>query len=197
MIASSDKARETGPMSDNPINPVVQRQEPLRRRYRERPELAEIADHARAQSPGHDPFHGSVTVGDSRTRLEFGIHRAVGGDHDLPNPGDMLCAALAACLDSTMRMIAARLGVGLRNLEVDVRAIADVRGCLMVDRAVPAGFKRIEVNVLIEPEDGADPAAINILASTAEQCCVVLQTLRGDVPVETRFSGTAVEATAE
>jgi uncharacterized OsmC-like protein len=74
----------------------------------------------------HDPFHGSVTVGDSLTRPEFGIHRAVGGDHDLPNPGDMLCAAPAACLDSTVRMIAARLGMGLRRLEVDVRAIADV-----------------------------------------------------------------------
>jgi uncharacterized OsmC-like protein len=71
----------------------------------------------------------------------LGIHHAVGGYHDAPNPGDLLCAALASCLDSTLRIIAARLGVRLVALEVDVTADVDVRGTLMLDRAVPVGLR--------------------------------------------------------
>ncbi|WP_334442515.1 OsmC family protein [Bradyrhizobium sp. AZCC 1610] len=121
--------------------------------------------------------------------LDFGIHRAIGGDHDLQNPGDMLCAALAACLDSTLRMIAVRMGIALKTLAVEVRAFADVRGCLVVDRQVPVGFQRIDVDVLIEAEGNTDPAQISRLTSVAERCCVVLQTLRGDIAVDTRFRG--------
>src|SRR6056297_1599222 len=165
-------------MKDSMTALVTRRQEPLQHRYAEVPEEARIADHARAASPGADPFHGTVTAGDGRGGpWNFGIHRAVGGDHDLPNPGDILCAALAACLDSTLRMIAARMGVTLESLEVSVTAHADVRGCLMVDRAVPTGFQRIEVDVHLEAAAGTDPAQIRMLTSTAEQCCVVLQTL--------------------
>lgn len=71
----------------------------------------------------------------------FGIHRAVGGYHDAPNPGDILCAALASCLDSTIRIIADRLGITLTSLEVDVTAEVDVRGTLVVNRDIPVGFQ--------------------------------------------------------
>lgn len=39
---------------------------------------------------------GPANSGDAP--LQFGIHRAIGGFHDYPNPGDLLNAALAACL---------------------------------------------------------------------------------------------------
>jgi len=175
---------------------VAQRQKPLQDRYTTAPDEAWITDHAVAESGGADPFHGSVTIGDGQSAsLDFGIHRAVGGDHDLPNPGDILCGALAACLESTLRMIAARMGVTLDSLDVAVSAHADVRGCLMVDRSVPAGFQRIEVDVRLEPAAGTDPAQIRMLTSAAEQCCVVLQTLRSGVPVTTRFSEIAATET--
>jgi uncharacterized OsmC-like protein len=184
-------------MSVSTIDMVTPRQEPLRRRYRERPEQAQIADHARAANIDRDPFHGAVVAGDGEALLDFGIHRAIGGDHDLQNPGDMLCAALAACLDSTLRMIAVRMGIALKTLAVEVRAFADVRGCLGVDRQVPVGFQRIDVDVLIEAEGNTDPAQIGRLTSVAERCCVVLQTLRGDIAVDTRFRGPATIASAE
>lgn len=184
-------------MDGNATNLVRRRQEPLRQRYREEPGEAQIADHARADNVGADPFHGVVVAGDGAAPLTFGIHRAVGGDHDLPNPGDILCAALAACLDSTLRMIAARMGVALDALEVEAKAFADVRGCLMVDRDVPAGFQQIDVDVLISAGEGADPARIGMLTSAAERCCVVLQTLRSDVPVATRFREATAGVAAE
>ena len=184
-------------MSVSTIDMVTSRQEPLRRRYREKPEQAQIADHARAANTSHDPYHGAAVAGDGEISLDFGIHRAIGGDHDLPNPGDMLCAALAACLDSTLRMIASRMGIVLKVLAVDVRAFADVRGCLMVDRQIPVGFQRIDVDVLIEAEADTDPAQVSRLTSVAERCCVVLQTLRSDIAVETKFRGPAAPASAE
>ena len=166
---------------------VLERQEPLRKLYRQSPADAALTDCARAMSNGSDAFHGTVFAGDDGEPRDFGIHRVIGGDHDLPNPGDILCAALAACLDSTLRMLAERLGVGLESLEVSVRAHADARGCLMVDPAVQAGFQRLEVEVAIQTADSAQPAQVAALTNTAEKCCVVLQTLRNGVPVETAF----------
>jgi uncharacterized OsmC-like protein len=184
-------------MNESTIDMVTRRQEPLRRRYRESPDQARIEDHARAANIGRDPFHGAVVAGDRGLALDFGIHRSIGGDHDLQNPGDMLCAALAACLDSTLRMIAVRMGISLETLVVEVGAFADVRGCLMIDRQVRVGFQRIDVDVLIEAEEGTDPAQISKLTSVAERCCVVLQTLRSDTAVATRFRGPAAIAAAE
>lgn len=151
MLASSKSVRER-PMSEHAAR-VRERQDPLRKRYREAPEEACITDHAVASSAGVDPFHGKVAAGGGAP-FAYGIHRAVGGDHDLPNPGDLLCAALAACLDSSLRLIAARMAVKLETLEVAATAFADVRGCLMVDSSVPAGFQRIEVDVRLGARQG-------------------------------------------
>jgi len=167
---------------------VRQRQDPLRSRYRDAPHEAWIEDHALAASADADPFHGSVVAGEpDGPAWDFGIHAAIGGDHDRPNPGDILCAALAACLDSTLRMIAERMGVELAEIEVRVRARADARGCLMVDPGVPAGFQRIDAVVRLDAARGTDPALLDKLTAVAERCCVVLQTLRGGVAVQAMF----------
>lgn len=173
---------------------VTQRQEALSQRYLETPELAQVFVHARAASPGSDPFHGRVRIGDSHEKLDFGIHRAVGGDHDRPNPGDLLCAALTACLDATTRMVASRLGIQLTQLEIEAHAHADVRGCLLIDREVPAGFLRIDVDVKIAAEQGTDPEMVARLAATARRCSVVFQTLQGNPGIETRFKGPQIDA---
>lgn len=167
---------------------VRSRQDPLRERYRVAPEEARITDRARAVGGiGFDPFHGRVVPGsrDYGVAWDFGIHRAVGGDHDGPNPGDMLSAALAACLDSTLRMIADRLGITLTALEVDATADVDVRGTLVVDRAVPVGFQRMRCAVTLEAAPGTDRPLLDKLVAAAEHSCVNLQTLRSGVAVET------------
>lgn len=177
---------------------VKARQDPLCLRYRKTPGEAWIIDRAKASSLGSDPFHGAVVAGDGQASpLNFGIHRAVGGDHDLPNPGDLLCASLAACLDATLRMIAGRSSLALELLEVSVSAFADVRGCLMVDRNTPVGFQRIEADIQIKAADGSDPAKVEALVSAAERSCIVLQTLRSNLTIETRFGEPAARGIAE
>jgi len=178
---------------------VAQRQGPLHARYRTIPADAWITDGARTVNAcGEDPFHGNVVPANgSDALLRFGIHRAVGGFHDYPNPGDLLSAALAACFDSTLRMVADHLGIRLKSLNVEVTAECDVRGCLQVDAAVPVGFQRMRCRVRLEPRDETDENKTRMLVAVAENCCVVLQTLRNGVTVETEVdAGAAVTASA-
>jgi uncharacterized OsmC-like protein len=166
---------------------VRARQQPLRDRYKVAPAEAVITDHAcTINGVETDPFHGTVVPGsqDYGVVWPFGIHRAVGGDHDGPNPGDLLCAALATCLDSTIRIIANRLAITLVALEVDVTADVDVRGTLVVDRAVPVGFQTMRCQVTIQAAEGTDPSLVKKLVAAAEYSCVNLQTLRSGVAVE-------------
>ena len=120
-------------------------------------------------------------------RAHDGVHAAVGGPHDAPTPGDLLCAALAACLDSTLRMVANLLGVELESLQVTVTGDVDVRGTLVVDREVPVGFQAMRCQVALRPRAGTDPALAARLEAAAEHSYVVLQTLRRPPTIETRF----------
>ncbi|PVV11756.1 MAG: hypothetical protein B6D77_06235 [gamma proteobacterium symbiont of Ctena orbiculata] len=167
---------------------VRDRQTPLQQRYQVNPDEALINDQARTSGGvENDPFHGTVHPGkpDTSVALHFGIHSAVGGYHDAPNPGDLLCAALAACLDSTLRIIADRLGVRLQSLEVAVLGEVDVRGTLMVDRMVQVGFHKMSCRIDIQAEKQTDPRLVEKLIAAAEHSCVTLQTLRSGVNVET------------
>lgn len=175
-------------MTDKNMTEARERQDPLRERYKESPREALITDRGRANGGTvTDPFHGRVEPGseDYGMAWPFGIHKAIGGYHDRPNPGDILCAALASCLDSTIRIIANRHGVSLASLEVDVTGNLDVRGTLMVDRAVPVGFQKMRCHVNIRAADGTDPKSLERLLAASEKSCVVLQTLRSGVTVET------------
>ena len=119
--------------------------------------------------------------------LPVGVHSALGGVHDAPTPGDILCAALAACQDSSVRMVANLLGVELEFLEVSVAGDVDVRGAMMVDRTVPVGFQAMRCNVQMRVKAGTDPRLVGKLEAAAEQSCVVLQTLRAPPRIETQF----------
>jgi uncharacterized OsmC-like protein len=179
-------------MSRTKTSLVQQRQNPLRDRYRRAPAEAWVHDGARTiNACSGDPFHGAVIPNNSsEAPLRFGIHRAVGGDHDYPNPGDLLSAALAACFDSTMRMLADHLDIRLKSLEIDVDAECDVRGCLLVERSVPVGFQSMICRVRLEPENPIEPEQLQMLLAATEQSCVVFQTLCNGVAVKAQIENT-------
>jgi uncharacterized OsmC-like protein len=112
----------------------------------------------------------------------------------LPNPGEILCAALASCLDATLRIIADRLEVQIQSLKVEVEGEVDVRGTLLVDPGVPVGFQQMRCRVDLQPGANADAGKVQMLLAATERCCVVLQTLRKGVPVETRLAGPLSQA---
>jgi uncharacterized OsmC-like protein len=168
---------------------VRSNQAPLRTHYQYTPAAALITDHARAagKDPG-DPFHSTVEpMPGSGVSIAVGVHRAVGGLHDAPTPGDILCAALAACQDSTLRMVANILGITLEYLSVEVTAKVDVRGTLLVDPLVPIGFQSMHCKVELRAREGTKAELVTLLQETAERCCVVQQTLRTAPLIETSF----------
>jgi uncharacterized OsmC-like protein len=83
-------------------------------------------------------------------------------------------------------MIADHLGIRLESLEVKVDAECDVRGCLLVERTVPVGFQRMRCGVRLQTKDNIDEETIRMLLAAAEHSCVVMQTLRNGVAVQTQ-----------
>lgn len=168
---------------------VFRRQAPLRAAYKDRPEEGVIYKRVRtAYAPGADALHGTVIPGDGYgVTWHFGMDRAVGGFHDAPNPGDILCAALAACQEISLRMVADLLGVALDAIEVEVVGKVDVRGSLAVDLTVPVGFESIECRVRLHAAPGTPDALVNKLVTLGERSCINLATLRSGVPVQVAF----------
>lgn len=172
--------------SATPFARMTEIQKPLMARYRVDPRGAWVTDHAETSSrrDPRDPMRGKVILGPAReAELDIALHSAVGGDSALPVPGDLLAAALATCLDSTLRVIASRFEIELTDLKVSVDAEVDVRGTLMVDPHVPIGFQRMGVRIHMRAAPGTHQRKLDMLPRVAEQCCVVLQTLRGGVDV--------------
>lgn len=168
---------------------VSEVQAPLRARYKASPKAARVTDHARTTGADpRDPFHSTVEpMPGCGAVLPVGVHRAIGGPHDAPTPGDILCAALAACQDSAVRLVANLLGVELESLVVEVTADADVRGAMAIDRQVPVGFQAMRCDVRLRAKAGTSPELLEKLRVAAERCCVVQQTLRNPPPVQTTF----------
>lgn len=169
---------------------------PLIERYRATPDAAMITDHARTTGyfDPRDPMRGHVSMGPTQQgAMSIALHSAIGGDSALPVPGDLLCAALATCVDSTTRVVANRLDLRLSALSVEVEADVDVRGTLMVDPEVPVAFQHFRVEVRLRAAAGSDPRRLDILTRAAEHSCVVLQTLRCGVEVELSYDA-AIDA---
>ena len=177
------------------------RQRSLIDHYKHVPETALVRDHA-STSDEHslddgplDASHSWVKVGRAHSvTVPVAVHAAVGGIADYPVPGDILCAALASCTDSTIRLVANALRVDLQALSVDVAGEVDVRGALFVSPNVPVRFQRFHVNVFVRSAPGMAVERLERLLSTAEHSCVVMQTLRAAVPVTVEYDAASMGA---
>jgi uncharacterized OsmC-like protein len=169
---------------------VVALQAPLRAQYRSSPELARVTDRASTGgTDSRDSLHSTVTpMPGCGAAVPVGVHRAIGGLHDAPTPGDILCAALAACQDSAVRMVANILGIELESLAVEVTGEVDARGTMAMDGQVRVGFQSMRCDVRMRAPEGTSPALLRNLQVAAERCCVVLQTLRAPLAVQTTFT---------
>ena len=168
--------------------PARERQAPLRKAYVNDPSLAITTKHVVSrQTDDTDTWHG--VIGSPQfpgTTWNYGIDAKVGGDDDLPNPGHLLCAALAACLESTTRAMAEHLDIAIAQLDVEIVGDVDARGCLAIDPAVRSGFRHIDVDVRLRAAPGTDPTRLRKLFVLVEELCVTLDTLRNGVPIDVR-----------
>jgi uncharacterized OsmC-like protein len=168
-----------------------ERQGPIRDAYRANPERAQIVlkVHSASTDLG-DPLHcGVVPDASPSTVWRSGAHSAVGGAGDVACSGDLLIGALSACQETTIRMVAANLGIPLQSLEVRVEADWDARGTLAMGD-YPIGLKAIRCHTSVTVPDDVDGQRAERLLRSAEKYCVVLNTLRNGVPVDSRFEVT-------
>lgn len=83
-------------------------------------------------------------------KLAADMPAKVGGDETAPTPGVLGRAALASCLTIGIAAWAARLGVPIDSLELEVQADFDARGELGMGNGIPAGYSEIRYAVSIE-----------------------------------------------
>ena len=141
-------SKSTKSIKDSSI--VHQRHLVLYEKYQNDSTSAWITDSAEVVGMNlHDPFRTSVSINDKmKIPFKIGVHKAVGGDHDFPNPGDLLCASLASCFESTIRLIANKLKIELIETKIYTTAQVDVRGTLMIDISVPVEFQSMHIDAL-------------------------------------------------
>lgn len=168
---------------------VYEAQKNLRGQYKHTPASARVTDEAFTRGRDlADPFHSEVhVVNGGSAAIPFGVHSGVGGPYDAPCPGDLLCAALAACQESSIRLVANLMGIELTALEVRVKATADLRGAMGIEPDVPVAFQSIDCDVHLQAQDGTPPDMLDKLRVAAQRCCVVGQTLLSPPPLKTTF----------
>jgi len=175
-----------------PLGHMQQTQAPLRQKYLQDQNAAQVVDWARTSTKtfaANNPLRTQVTVDAlNPTDITIGVHQAVGGLSDAPTPGDLLCGALACCFDSTIRIIANLIGIELTELSVEVKGHVDVRGTLMIDKTVPVRFQRFDVNVSIDTSKPIGDANKQALLNAAENSCIVMQTIKGQAAINLQLA---------
>lgn len=164
-------------------------QGPLRERYREDPASALIDTGARSvpYDPS-DPQHCAVAPTEfPEVVIRSGLHAGSGGAGDVPCSADILASALAICEESTIRSVAANMGIELESVQVEVTIHWDFRGMMGVDRTVPVGASGIDLRSRVKVKEGVDPERAERLLKGAERYCATLQTLRNGVAVDVGF----------
>ena len=124
-------------------------QAPLKANYQEEPEKATIVMRVRrAESDLSDPLHCAVVPESADVTWRSGAHPGVGGAGDVPCSADILLGALVACQETTLRMVAAAMGIEIEALEIEVTGTMDLRGTLGLSRDVPIGLANMSAALM-------------------------------------------------
>lgn len=165
------------------------RQRALKDAYRADPERARQVSSVHSVTPP-DPDAGKVRIAidnQAGVVLDIGAHFSVGGIEDVACSGDILLASLAACYETTLRLVAAASKITIHRLDLRVEGDWDARGTLGLDRTTPVGFTEFRVTVDLDADGPPDRLAS--LCELTERYCVVSQTLRNPPTVQIRYQG--------
>jgi uncharacterized OsmC-like protein len=159
-------------------------QEPLKEGYRSDPASGRITLTATGAT-GDSPITCSVDLG--RAVQEAQAHAGVGGEGTGACSGDLLLGALAACAQITCQMVAAAMGLEVRDIAVTAEGDLDLRGTLGIDRDAPVGFSAIRLSFAIDAP-GATDEELAALQRKTERYCVVMQTLAAPPALATAWT---------
>jgi putative redox protein len=144
---------------------------------KEHPEQA-VATFA-VSSEGLDGLHRRVSIRDFS--VEVDEPPVLGGTDRAANPVEYALAALATCQEITYRLHAARLGIPLKEVRVELKGDLDLRGFFAVDEAIRPGFK--EIRGTVHFDSSASPEELQRLKEIVDAHCPVLDLFRNATPV--------------
>ena len=157
-------------------------QAPLKEKYREQPDTANIT----LKAEGKIGNGISCKVQTGQKLIEAGLHPATGGNGSLACSGDLLLEALVACAGVTLRAVSTAIGVDIKDGFIKAEGDLDFRGTLGVSKEAPVGFKTIRLQFTLETQ--ATDEELQTLAKLTERYCVVYQTLARGVTVGSTYS---------
>ena len=157
-------------------------QGPVKERYKSDASSAFITLKARGTL---DDAHIACKVETGRALAVAGLHPATGGSRLELCSGDMLLEALVACAGVTLKAVSTALDIALESASVTAEGDIDFRGTLGVAKDAPVGFAQIRLAFQVAT-DAPDDKLARLLALT-ERYCVVYQTLKGGLPIDTRM----------
>lgn len=120
--------------------------------------------------------------GPAGTDIVADMPTAVGGRGEHPSPGWLFRAAIASCVASTVGMEAAREGIALSSLDVEVDSESDDRGMLGMDQSVPAGPLSTRIRITARAE-GVDQDRLRSVVERGAFRCPVCDATKRAVPV--------------
>ncbi len=115
------------------------------------------------------------------TTLPADLPQALGGDDGGATPGELLLAALSACVTQAFVEGAAMAGVHLDHLVISADGQLDLRGVVGVEGVRP-GFSRIHLDV--EVAASADAAQVDGLLAAALRRSPVADTVGAGVAID-------------
>jgi len=157
-------------------------QGPVKERYKSDASSAFITLKARGTL---DDAHIACKVETGRALAVAGLHPATGGSGLELCSGDMLLEALVACAGVTLKAVSTALDIALESASVTAEGDIDFRGTLGVAKDAPVGFAQIRLAFEVETDSPDDKLAR--LLELTERYCVVFQTLKGGLPIDTRM----------
>jgi len=157
-------------------------QAPLKEKYKEQPEEAELVLHAEGNLGQEISCTVPTEIGD----VEAGLHPATGGDGSQACSGDMLLEALVACAGVTLKSVATAMDIDIKAGKVKAEGLLDFKGTLGVSREVPVGFEEIDLH--FELDTDADQERVAKLIELTERYCVIYQTLKNSPELNTDFA---------
>lgn len=102
----------------------------------------------------------------------------------------MLLESLVACFGVTVRAVATSLGIPINNGTIVAEGDLDFRGTMGIKdpdgNAVPVGFTKIRLIARLDVDE-EHKSKVNKLIELSERYCVVLQTIKAGVNVETQL----------
>lgn len=155
-------------------------QTPLKENYRNNPEQAVVQLHAIGEVSVRDQ---QCTVETYSGKTRAGLHPAAGGSSADACSAEMLLESLIACAGVTLGAVATNMSLQIESCTIVATGTMDFRGTLGVDRTAAVGLKNIQLTFRLKSSESPDVQAK--LISLTERYCVIYQTLKSGVPIET------------